>query len=181
MVQWYGMTEAPSIALTRLGASADKVLARGKPALFQDVRIVDASGRALPCGQPGEIWTRGPTIMQGYWENEEATGAAFHGEWLCTGDVGVIDDDGYRRVVDRLKDVMIVGTSNVYPNDLEAVLVACPEIREASVVGAPDTELGEVPVACVVPVEGATLTSERVLGLFSDRLPAYKHPRQVCF
>jgi acyl-CoA synthetase (AMP-forming)/AMP-acid ligase II len=181
VVQGYGMTEAPGIALTPLGASADKVLAGGKATLFQDVGVFDASGNALLCGEAGEIWTRGPTIMLGYWENEEATRAAFHGDWFRTGDIGVVDDDGYVRVVDRMKDVIIVGTSNVYPNDLEAVLVACPEIREACVVGAPNAELGEVPVACVVPAKSADLTSERVLGLFTDRLAAYKHPRYVMF
>ncbi len=181
IVQGYGMTEAPGIVVTPGGAPPEKVLAGGKPALFQQVRVVDASGHDVPVGEPGEVWTRGPTMMLGYWENEEATRKALHGGWFRTGDVGVFDEDGYLRVVDRLQDVIIVGTSNVYPSDLEAVLADCPEIREAAVVGGPDDELGEVPVACVVPAAGANLTSEKVLALFPDRLAAYRHPRQVVF
>jgi long-chain acyl-CoA synthetase len=120
-------------------------------------------------------------MMLGYWENEEANRNAFHGGWFRTGDVGVFDQDGYLRVVDRLKDVVSVGTSNVYPSDPEAVLADCPGIREAAVVGGPDDELGEVPIACVVPAEGVHLTSEKVLALFPGRLAPYKHPRQVVF
>ena len=181
IVQGYGMTEAPGIVVTPGGAPREKALAGGRSALFQQVRVVDASGHDVPAGEPGEIWTRGPTMMLGYWENEEANRKAFLGGWFRTGDMGVFDEDGYLRVVDRLKDVIIVGTSNVYPSDLEAVLADCPEIREAAVVGGPDGELGEFPIACVVPAEGANLTAEKVLALFPDRLAAYKHPRQIVF
>lgn len=181
IVQGYGMTEAPGMVVTPVGAPPEKVLAGGKPALFQQVRVVDASGHDVPAGEPGEIWARGPTMMLGYWENTEANRQAFNGNWFRTGDVGVLDEDGYLRVIDRLKDVIVVGTSNVYPSDPEAVLADCPEIRDAAVVGGPDDELGEVPAVCVVPAEGANLTSEKVLALFPGRLAAYKHPRQVIF
>jgi acyl-CoA synthetase (AMP-forming)/AMP-acid ligase II len=120
-------------------------------------------------------------MMLGYCDNEEENRRAFHDGWFRTGDVGVVSEDGYVRVVDRLKDVLVVGTSNVYPADLEAVLTACPEILEAAVVGKPDSELGEVPVACVVPAPRTNLTSEHVLDLFINRLAAYKHPREVVF
>jgi acyl-CoA synthetase (AMP-forming)/AMP-acid ligase II len=119
--------------------------------------------------------------MQGYWENEQATRDAFCDGWFRNGDLGLIDEDGYLHIVDRLKDIIIVGASNVYPSDLETVLDDCAEIREAAVVGRPDDELGEVPVACVVPTPGRTLTTEQVIGLFEDRLAAYKHPREVIF
>jgi acyl-CoA synthetase (AMP-forming)/AMP-acid ligase II len=95
--------------------------------------------------------------------------------------VGVLDEDGYLRVVDRLKDVIAVGTSNVYPSDLEAVLAECPEIRDVAVVSRPHDELGEVPAACIVLTDGAKLTPEQVLALFPGRLAAYKHPQQVIF
>jgi fatty-acyl-CoA synthase len=181
VVQGYGMTEAPGIALTPPGARPEQVLAGGKPALFQEVRLVNPSGDDVPAGAPGEVWTRGPTVMLGYWDNDEATRAAMHEGWLQTGDIGVFDEDGYLRIVDRKKDVIIVGTSNVYPADLEAVLATSPKIREAAVIGQPDAELGEVPVACVVPAPGIDLTAEQVLALFPGRLAAYKQPRQVVF
>jgi acyl-CoA synthetase (AMP-forming)/AMP-acid ligase II len=120
-------------------------------------------------------------MMLGYWENQEANRKAFLEGWFRTGDVGVFDEDGYLRAIDRLKDVIVVGTSNVYPSDLEAVLADCPQIRDAAVAGGPDDELGEVPVAYIVPADGAKLTSEQVLALFPGRLAAYKHPRQVIF
>jgi fatty-acyl-CoA synthase len=181
IVQGYGMTEAPSIAITPPDTSPDKVLAGGKPTLLQEIRLVDQFGHDAPAGEPGEVWTRSPAMMLGYWDNEEETATAIHHGWLRTGDVGVFDTDGYLRILDRLKDVIIVGTSNVYPADLEALLEACPAIREASVVGQPDTHLGEVPVACVVPVQGAHLTPEQVRALFIGRLATYKHPRHVVF
>jgi fatty-acyl-CoA synthase len=181
VIQGYGMTEAPGIALTPPGASPDRVLAGGKPGLYQRVRLVDPAGHDVPAGDPGEIWVRGPTMMTGYWEDEESTRAAHRDGWFATGDVGIVDEEGYLRVVDRLTDMIIVGTSNVYPAELEAVLASCPQIDEAAVVGWPDADLGEAPVACVVPARGATLTAETVLGLFTGRLAIYKHPRQIIF
>jgi fatty-acyl-CoA synthase len=181
VVQGYGMTEAPSIALTPPDAAPAQVLAGGKPTLFQQVRVVDPSGRDLPAGEPGEVWTRGPTVMLCYWDNEAATRTAMQEGWFRTGDVGVFDEHGYLRIVDRLNDVIIVGTSNVYPADLEAVLAACPEVSEAAVIGQPDAELGEVPVACVVPAQGAHLSAAQVLALFASRVATYKQPRQVVF
>jgi fatty-acyl-CoA synthase len=181
VVQGYGMTEAPSIALTPPDAVLAQVLTGGKPTLFQQVRVIDPSGHNLPAGEPGEVWARGPTMMLGYWDNEEATRAAIQEGWLRTGDVGVFDAHGYLRIVDRLNDVIVVGTSNVYPSDLEAVLAACPEIAEAAVIGLPDAELGEVPVACVVPAPGTTLSAAQVLALFTSRVATYKHPRKVVF
>jgi fatty-acyl-CoA synthase len=127
------------------------------------------------------VWIRGPAVMQGYWDNPEATQEAFCDGWFRSGDIGHWDDEGYLHIVDRLKDIIIVGSSNVYPSDLEAVLGNCADIRDAAVVGRPDDELGEVPVACVVAAPDASLTREAVLALFDDRIARYKHPRDVIF
>jgi len=120
-------------------------------------------------------------MMQGYWQNPEATRQAIRDGWLHTGDLGFIDAEGYLHVVDRIKEIIVVGTSNVSPADLKAVLAESPDIEAAAVVGRPDEELGEVPVAFVVPAPGCTLTREHVLSLFEGRLAAYKHPREVIF
>lgn len=181
VVQGYGMTEAPGIALTPPDALPEQVLAGGRPTFLQQVRVVGSSGHDLPVGEPGEVWTRGPAMMLGYWENDEATRTAVQEGWFRTGDVGVFDEQGYLRVVDRLNDVIIVGTSNVYPADLEGVPATCPQIGEAAVIGRPDADLGEVPVAFVVPARGATLTTAQVVALFADRVASYKQPRQVVF
>ncbi|MBJ7596873.1 AMP-binding protein [Candidatus Nephthysia bennettiae] len=180
--QGYGSTEAcPTATMMPPGSSDEAAFTAGKPTLYTQMRVVDEAGSDLPAGQPGEVWFRGPAVMQGYWENEQATREAFCDGWFRNGDLGLLDDDGYVHVVGRIKDIIIVGSSNVYPSDLEAVLNDCPEIREAAVVGRPDDELGEVPVACVVPTQGPTFTSQQVIGLFENRLATYKHPRDVIF
>ena len=116
-----------------------------------------------------------------YWENEQATREAIRDGWFRNGDLGLLDQDGYLHIVGRIKDIIIVGSSNAQPADLEAVLDGCAEITEAAVVGRPDDEFGEVPVAFVVPTSGGTLTQEQVHALFDARLADYKHPREVIF
>ena len=120
---------------------------------------------------------QGPTVMPEYWRNPEATGETFHADgWLRTGDAGTIDGDGVLRIVDRLKHVIIVGSCNVYPADVEAVLADCPQIAEAAVIGRPDDEHGEVPVAFVALTEPGVLSAEDVMGLFDGQLARVQAP-----
>ncbi|MBV9836715.1 MAG: AMP-binding protein [Solirubrobacterales bacterium] len=180
IVQGYGGTEATPTATTMPPDSPpEAAFWAGKPTLYTQMRVVDDAGRDVAAGTPGEVWFSGPAVAQGYWENDQATREAFRDGWFRTGDLGLIDDDGCLHVVGRIKDVIIVGGSNVDPRDLEAVLESCAAIKEAAVVGRPDDELGEVPVACIVPTDGRSITSEEVLALFERRLAAYKHPRGV--
>jgi fatty-acyl-CoA synthase len=182
IVQGYGGTEScPTATTMPPGSPLAASYTAGKPTIHTEIRVVHRSGRDAEPGEPGEVWIRGPAVMQGYWANEQATRDAFRDGWFRNGDIGLIDDHGYLHIIDRIKDIIIVGASNVYPSDLEAVLDDCPEIREAAVVGRPDDELGEVPVACVVTVPGRTISSVEVIGLFEGRLAAYKHPREVVF
>ena len=178
--QVYGMTETCVIATTMPpGSPPETAFTAGKPVISTEIRLVDPSGRDVAIDQPGEVWFRGPAVIQGYWDNKQATREAFCDHWLRSGDIGLIDEDGYLHIVDRLKDTIIVGGSNVYPSDLEAVLDGCADILEAAVVARPDNELGEVPVACVVPAPGRAITPQQVIGLYRNRLAAYKHPRDV--
>ncbi len=180
VVQSYGLTEAgPHVTLVPLGDVPAKAATAGKPILRAELRIVDKSGREVPRGTRGEISVRGPNVMAGYWRNPDASCEAIRDGWLRTGDLGKIDNDGYLHVIGRLKEVIVVGVSNVYPADLEAVLLESPDIRAAAVVARPDDLLGEVPVVFVVPVPGTSLTPDAVLQLFDGRLAEYKHPRQV--
>lgn len=183
VLQGYGLTETlpGGGASVPPGDAPEKALTAGKPKMFHQLRIVDPAGREVPAGEPGEVWISGPCVMQGYWENPEATRAAFQDGWFRSGDVGFIDEEGYLHILDRMKEMIIVGVSNVYPADLEAVLTASPAIAEAAVVGLPDDELGEVPVAFVIRAPGASLTEEEALELFQDHLASYKHPRHVFF
>jgi fatty-acyl-CoA synthase len=179
VAQVYGLTE--TCPVVTVGDGGDGGLTAGRPVMHHRVRIVDRDGSDRPVGEPGEIWIRGPSMMRGYWENSAATGEAFQEGWFKTGDLGSFDEDGYLHVVDRLKDIIIVGGSNVYPADVEAVLQGSGDIREAAVVARPDDQLGEVPVAFVVVEPGRSLTREQVMGLFDGRLAGYKQPRDVVF
>jgi fatty-acyl-CoA synthase len=182
VVQSYGMTETGgTISLSPIRDALASSLTAGTPSLGADVRVVDPSGQEVPVGSHGEIVVRGPSVMAEYFQNPEATAQTVRGGWLHTGDVGYVDDRRYLHVVDRLKEVIIVGVSNVSPADLEAVLAESSDIDAAAVVGRPDDELGEVPVAFVVPARGRALAREQVLALFTGRLATYKHPRDVVF
>ncbi|HEY6421811.1 MAG TPA: AMP-binding protein [Pseudonocardiaceae bacterium] len=182
IVQGYGMTETgTSVSMVPIHDTPSKTLTAGKPTLGSELRVVDGSGRDVAPGRHGEIAVRGPSMMQGYWQNSDATDQAIRSGWLHTGDLGFIDEEGYLHVVDRIKEIIIVGVSNVSPADLEAILAESPDIEAAAVVGRPDEKLGEVPVVFVVPAPGRSPSREQVLSLFEGRLAPYKHPREVIF
>lgn len=178
--QVYGLTETcPTATVVPIADARRAFATAGKPALYCDVRIVDAAGDEVAPGTVGEVLLRGPNLLSSYWRNEEATRAAFLDGWFRSGDAGYLDEDGFLHIVERMKDIIIVGGSNVYPADLERVLSESAEISEAAVVGRPDPDLGEVPVACVVPSRPGAITAEGVKALFRGRLAEYKHPRDV--
>jgi fatty-acyl-CoA synthase len=181
VVQGYGLTEAGNFSAVPIPDIPDKSLTAGKPTMRCQLRVVDASGHDVAPGARGEIVVRGPSIMLGYWQNPEATRQVIRDGWFHTGDLGFTDEEGFLHVVDRIKEIIVVGVSNVSPADLEAVLAESPDIDAAAVVGRPDEELGEVPVAFVVPAPGRTLARAQVLSLFEGRLAPYKHPRDVIF
>lgn len=145
----------------------------------QEVAIMGPDGELLPVGQRGEIVIRGATVMQGYLNRSEATAGALGDGWLHTGDVGVLDEEGYLRIVDRIKDMIIRGGENIYPKELEVVLHQFPGIIEAAVVGAADDTYGEVPVAFVAPEPGVELDGEEIREFCRGRLTKIKVPVRV--
>jgi fatty-acyl-CoA synthase len=180
IVQGYGLTETGgNLTTTPLDDSPSKSLTAGTPTMGSRIRILDSSGTDAPRGEPGEIVARGPSVMLEYFENPQATRAALQQGWFRTGDIGVMDPEGYLHIMGRIKEIIIVGTSNVYPADLEAILEKSPDLAAAAVVGAPDEQLGEVPVAFVVPAPGRRVTPKKVLQLFENRVAEYKQPRRV--
>jgi fatty-acyl-CoA synthase len=180
--QIYGSSETAPIAIALRGEDGErKIGSTGKPAIHCQARVADEQGNELPPGEPGEILVRGPNILIEYWGDEEATRAALRDGWYHSGDVGYRDEEGFYFVVDRKKDMIISGSENIYPAELEAVLDECDDIAEAAVVARPDEKWGEVAVAVVVPKTGAELDRDAVLGLYNDRLARYKHPRDVVF
>jgi fatty-acyl-CoA synthase len=179
--QVYGLTESAPIAIYQRAADAlRKPGSTGRVALHGELRVVDGRGRDCAPGAHGELLLRGGNVMLEYWGDARATAEAFVEGWLRTGDVGHIDAEGEVWIVERKKDVIISGGENVYPAELEAVLLASPLVREAAVVARPDARWGEVPVAVVVPA-GPGLEAAAILALFEGRLARFKRPREVVF
>ena len=143
------------------------------------VRITGPDGEALEAGQDGEICVRGPVLMVGYWQAPEATAQAVRDGWLHTGDVGRLDADGYLYVVDRIKDLIIRNGFNVYPRDVEDVLLAHPDVTAAAVVGRPDPRVGEEVVGFVSVRPGSTLTPDQLIAFTREHISAAKYPREV--
>ena len=182
VVQVYGATETAPIAIYQRAADAEKVGNTGKPALHCAVRLVDSQGRDVAAGERGEIWVRGGNVMTEYWNDAEATRAAFTDGWYRTGDLGHRDADGYYTIDDRARDVIISGGENIYPAELENILAESADIAEAAVVGRDHPRWGEVPVAVIVAKAGAVgLTRDKLLALFEGRIARFKHPKDVVF
>jgi len=142
-----------------------------------EVRIVGPDDRPLPPGEAGEVAVRGPIVMSGYWRNEAATADALRGGWLHTGDVGRFDDQGYLTLLDRSKDLIISGGSNIYPREVEEVLLTHPDVAEVSVIGRPHADWGEEVVAVVVPRTGARLDPRSLDALCLERIARFKRPK----
>jgi fatty-acyl-CoA synthase len=182
VIQVYGSTETAPIALfLSREASRRKVGSTGKSALHCEVRLVDTSGRDVTNGAPGEILVRGPNVMSHYWNAPQSTAEALRDGWFHTGDIGHRDAEGFFYVDDRKKDVIISGSENIYPAELENILAECGMITEAAVVGRADESWGEVTVAVVVSEVGSGLTKGKVLDLLQNRVARYKLPRDVIF
>jgi len=185
-VQIYGQGEAP-MTITSLRradhASADDAIlgSVGSPRTGVDVAIVDASGSPVPVGEIGEVVCRGDVVMAGYWNNPVASGDALRDGWLYTGDLGSRDARGYVTLRDRSKDVVISGGSNIYPREVEEVLLAHPGVAEACVIGQPDAEWGEVVVAFVVPEAGIALAPAALDAHCLERIARFKRPKRYVF
>ncbi|MFI7670743.1 AMP-binding protein [Nocardia sp. NPDC049526] len=178
----YGLTEASALVTTTTPTDDLDHIAHtvGRPAWEVEVRLVDGEGTDVPVGSPGEIWVRGYNVTSGYWEDPELTAEAIDSDgWLHTGDVATSDADGYLRITDRIKDMILVGGFNVYPAEVERILGEHPAVESIAVVGAPDARLGEVPVAYVVVRDDATLTEGEFLTWSAERIANFKRPRRM--
>jgi len=142
---------------------------------------VDEGDRPLPAGTRGEVVIRGHNVMKGYYKRPAETAETLRGGWLHTGDIGVLDEDGYLAIVDRKKDLLLRGGINVYPREVEEVLMTHPAVSLAAVVGMPDERLGEEVKAFVVLKPGASLTADDLIAWSKNELAAYKYPRVVEF
>ena len=146
-----------------------------------EIMVADADDQPLSCGETGEVLVRGETVMTGYWRNPDATAETLRGGWLHTGDVGALDRDGFLTLKDRSKDVIISGGANIYPREVEEILLQHEGIAEASVIGQPDPEWGETVVAFVVTQPDATVTPDALERLCLDHLARFKKPKAYHF
>jgi fatty-acyl-CoA synthase len=180
----YGMTETSPVSFQ---SSTDdtiehRVSTVGRVQPHCEVKIVDEDGNTLPRGVPGELCTRGYSVMRGYWDDPEKTAEAVDSEgWMHTGDVATIDGEGYGNIVGRIKDMVIRGGENVYPREVEEFLYAHPKVRDVQVVGIPDARLGEELCAWIIPQDGETPTEAEIIDYCRGRIAHFKIPRYVRF
>ena len=190
LYQLYGQGESPMTitGLSKLEHEGDlgsahqaRLSSCGTARTGVEVRVVDDHGNDVPLGELGEVITRSDTVMSGYWGNEKATQSALRDGWLWTGDIGTLDERGYLTLRDRSKDMIIRGGSNIYPREIEEVLLKHPSVVEVSVVGRPHHDVGEEPVAFVVTKTGESITAEELDQLCLDNIARFKRPREYIF
>jgi long-chain acyl-CoA synthetase len=179
LAEGYGLTEAAPIVCTNAADAESPRGSIGPPLPGVEVRLVGGDGHDVVVGDPGELWVRGPNVFPGYWRDPDATARVLVDGWLRTGDVGVADEDGELRLVDRIKDLVIVSGFNVFPAEVEDVLLDHPAVAEAAVVGEPHPRTGEALVAWVVPAPGTAPTAAELREFATGRLARYKVPARV--
>jgi long-chain acyl-CoA synthetase len=182
LLEGWGMTEGAPFCLNVYDGTR-KPMSVGRPVPGTELEIVDidTGEKVMPQGERGEVRVRGPQLMLGYRKKPEETAMALRDGWMYTGDIGYVDEEGYLYLVDRKKDMVIVGGYNVYPREVDEVLFKHPKIREAATVGKPDPRLGEVLVAFVVLDAGATLTQDEFFEYCKEEMVKYKRPVEVHF
>jgi acyl-CoA synthetase (AMP-forming)/AMP-acid ligase II len=178
----YGLTETCGMVTLCVQGDDPETIATtsGRAIPGVEVRCVDEGGAEVPCGEPGEVWVRGYNVMRGYFEDPEETAAAVDADgWLHTGDIAVMDERGYLRITDRIKDMFIVGGFNCYPAEIEKLMFSHEGIAQVAVIGVPDERMGEVGMAFVVPVPGADLERDEIVAWCREHMANYKVPRRM--
>jgi long-chain acyl-CoA synthetase len=179
VLEGYGLSETTGMSSFNLPSRERKPGSIGLPVGGTEMKVVDDDDREVPQGEPGEIVSRGPFVMKGYWNREDATEQVMRGGWFHTGDIATVDEEGYFFIVDRKKDLIIRGGYNVYPREVEEVLYSHPAVREAAVVGMPHESLGEEVAAAVALKEGEDVAVDELREFVKQRVAAYKYPRAI--
>ena len=180
LCEGYGMTESSPVATTNPLDGTGRLGTIGVPVPSTDMRIVSEEGAILGVGEQGEIQIKGPQVMKGYYNRPEATADTIKDGWLCTGDIGIMDEDGFFKIVDRKKDMILVSGFNVYPNEIEDVLAMNPKVLESAAVGVKDEKSGEI-VKIFVVKKDDSLTEEELIAHCRENLTGYKIPKLVEF
>lgn len=182
IVEAYGLTETSPVLTSNLFKGGTRLGTIGIPFPNTDIKILDENEQPVALGERGEICAKGPQVFSGYWNKEEESKKCFtkDGQWFKTGDIGVMDEDGYIKIVDRKKDMILVSGFNVYPNEIEDVIASHPKVLEVAAIGIPDDKSTEV-VKVYIVKEDPSLTEEEVKEYCKDKLTNYKRPREVTF
>jgi long-chain acyl-CoA synthetase len=180
LIEGYGLTEASPVVCANPVDGSDRLGSIGLPFPSTEIRLVDDDGNDVPAGQSGELVVRGPQVMKGYWNRSDETASVLRDGWLFTGDMAEMDADGFFRIVDRKKDMIVVSGFNVYPNEIEEVVLQHPDVQEVGAVGVPDDKSGEV-VKVVVVKKRESLTAEELIEFCREKLAGYKVPKRVEF
>lgn len=180
IVEGYGLTEASPVVSCNPVDGTDRVGTIGLTFPSTDVKLIDDDGNEVGLGQPGELVCKGPQVMLGYWQRPDETEKVLNDGWLKTGDVAVMDEDGFLRIVDRKKDMILVSGFNVYPNEVEEAIITHPGVLEVAAIGIPDAHSGEI-VKAVVVKKDQNLTKEDVIAHARQSLTGYKVPKVVEF
>jgi long-chain acyl-CoA synthetase len=181
ILEGYGLSETSPAATFNHPDAERRPGSIGTPIEGVQVRLVDENGDEVPTGSPGEIQVKGPNVMKGYWNLPEATESSIKDGWFSTGDIAVVDEDGYYWIVDRKKDLIIRGGYNVYPREIEEVLYEHPAVAQVAVIGIAHDSLGEEVGAAVVLKAGVAATAEELRQFVKGRVAAYKYPRRIWF
>jgi len=181
-VQGYGLTETGRLTSLDLEDSISKAGSVGKEVFHIDLRIVDNDGRDVPPGEPGEIIVRGPNVFLGYWNKPAETAQAMAGGWFHTGDMGRRDEDGFVYIIGRKQELIISSGENIYPAEVERVVLALPQVKEAAAVAMPDpAKRGEVVAAFVTLKEGQSITEEELINALQGQIAHFKIPKRIFF
>ena len=180
LAEGYGLTETAPVATCNPIDGTERIGTIGMPLPNTEVMIADDAGNPVPLGERGEIFIKGPQVMKGYWNRPEETALVMQGDWFKSGDIGVMDADGYTKIVDRKKEMILVSGFNVYPNEVEDAIASCLGVLEVGVIGMPDAKSTEKVVAYVVKKD-QTLTEEKVITHCKEFLTNYKVPKEVFF
>jgi acyl-CoA synthetase (AMP-forming)/AMP-acid ligase II len=181
--QLYGLTETTGAitALRHEDHTGDRLLSCGRPMFAAGIRVVDPMDQDVPAGEIGEVVYRGPGLMTGYWRRPDDTATAIRDGWFHTGDAGSLDADGFLYIRDRIKDMIVSGGENIYPAELESILMGHPAVADVAVIGVPDERWGETVRAIVVRRAGAELGEDELIDWSRERLAGFKRPRSVAF
>ncbi|HAQ86709.1 MAG TPA: long-chain fatty acid--CoA ligase, partial [Pseudomonas sp.] len=181
VTEGYGLTETSPVVCANPHGDGSRLGTVGLPVPGTTLKVIDDDGSELPLGERGELCVKGPQVMKGYWQRPDATAEVLDAEgWLKTGDVAVIDEDGFVRIVDRKKDLIIVSGFNVYPNEIEDVVMAHPKVAACAVIGVPDEKSGEA-VKLFAVRSDASLTVDELKAYCRENFTGYKVPRQIVF